>query len=222
MQRLSQEELNATYRIYNHVEELVGPYYGHKTHDDIEDFASLNRWIMFPKNGITNLREGTMYPLPNVFVSTDPLLEDDGAGRVNGWVGFTYHNVDAMLAFYEMLRRPSKKLALRNVLISLDTDWSIEIQRKTKTDFKESTPLYDTFKAFKSPEIFQEDVDLIKKAIIDSNKTLLQFGDDYPETGNPVLWSVTVFTVIKKTTVATFDADIKKAFDSFFRLLDIA
>jgi hypothetical protein len=231
MQKLSRDEYDAVYRIFRHVENLIGPYYGFKTRQQIEGFASLNRWIMFPVHGVDNLREGTIYPLPNVFVSTEPTIQDDGAGRVNGWLGFTYHNVEAMLSLYDILRKTSTQLEFMEIIsrlrrrfevTELSDEWSLEIQRKTKTDYQASTPKYDTFKAFKPSEIIKAgNLDLIKQAIKDSDKTLLQKGDEYPETGNPVLWSVTIFTVVKETAPEYFDADIQQAFSSFFQLLSL-
>jgi hypothetical protein len=176
---------------------------------------------LFPKNGIDTLREGALYPLPNVFVSVEDIIRDDDSGRVDGWLGFTYHNVEAMQAFYDILKRKTQRAVLHDIIMELNDAWSIEIQRKTKTDCPGNTPKYATFKAFKPSELVDENMELIKETIKDSNRTLLQYGDEYPETGNPVLWSVTIFTVIKKTNPSVFDGHMKDTFNAFLKLLDI-
>jgi hypothetical protein len=219
MQRINQDEYDATHRIFNNVERIVGPYYGRRTWDETARFVSENRWIMFPVSNVESLRDGTVYPLPNVFVSAWPEIQDDGAGRVNGWLGFTYHNVGAMEALYSIIdpRRRNRHLPFLNILSSLD--FPIEIQRKTKTDSPNSTPRYEPFQQLDPSTVTTNQ---IMDAIEESNRTLLRQGDPYPESGNPVIWSVTIFTVIKETVPATFDEDIKNAFGAFQQLLSLA
>jgi hypothetical protein len=215
MKRISQEEYSATHRIFNHVERLVGPYYGRKSIDQAMEYVSANRWIMFPVNGITSLRDGTVYPMPNVFIYRDDELLDNGQGKMDGCIGVTYHNVEAMIAFRDMLKRKSTQLL--NILSGFSDDWSVEIQHKTKTDCVDSVPNYNTFRAFKPSGLT---ADIIRNAIDDSDSSLPEKGTPYCRTGNPILWSVTIFVVVKPVTVETFDADVKKIFDVFFRLLD--
>jgi hypothetical protein len=169
---------------------------------------------MFPVNGIDSLREGTVYPLPNVFISREDEIRDDGNGKLDCYAGVTYHNVDAMLSFRDLLKRRSTQLI--NILSGFPDDWSVEVLRKTETDCPGSVPRYDIFRSFKPSSLAVND---IKKAINDSDNTLLRRGDPYPGSGNPVLWSVTIFSVCKEVTINSFDQDVKKAFDIFFRLL---
>jgi hypothetical protein len=215
MKRISQEEYDVTYRVFNYVEGLVGPYYGRRTFDQTMEFISANRWIMFPVNGIDSLREGTVYPMPNVYISQEEEhIADNGAGKLDGYSGVTYHNVEAMIAFRDLLKRRSKPLI--SIISNFTDDWSVEIVRKTKTDCKDSVPRYETFRAFKPSTVTPDD---LRQALVDSDRTLLQRGDPYPGSGNPVLWSVSVFSVWKTITLDSFDADVKKVFDVFFRLL---
>jgi len=220
MQRIAQDEFNATHRIFNNVERIIGPYYGRITRNETAMFVSENRWIMFPVNNVESLRDGTVYPLPNVFVSVEDKIQDDGAGRVNGWLGFTYHNVDAMKALYSIIdpRRPSRHQPFLNIISNLG--FPVEIQRKTKTDCPNSTPHYETFGPPFEPSIVT--ANQILDAIRESDRTLLRKDDIYSETGTPVIWSVTIFTAIKETVAATFDEDIKNVFDAFRQLLLLA
>lgn len=215
MSRLSRDEYESAHRIFNYVEGLIGPYYGKKTLDQAMGFVSENRWIMFPVPGINSLREGTTLPMPNVFVSFNDIIQDNGKGLCNAYTGVTYHNVEAMAAFHSLLIRKRKSTSLLQILSGLDNTWDVEVQHKTKTDCPNSVPRYNTFRSFK-PTVSSEK---LRKAITDSNKALLQKGDSYPDTGNPVLWSVTIFSVIKSVTVKTFDADIIQAFKLFTQLL---
>jgi hypothetical protein len=220
MHRISVNEYQAVNRIYNRVESIVGPYYGNKFESETKNFVSENRWIMFPVKGITTLREGTVYPLPNIFVSSfDDEIQDDGHGRVLGLIGITYHNVDAMRSLYTIIdpRRPSRHQPFLNILSQLG--FLIEIQRKTKTDSPRSTPHYDTFRSVDSSTA---SVNQIMNAIGDSDNTLLKPGDIYPGSGNPILWSVTIFVTYKATTPSSFDRDIKRSFDAFQALLQLA
>jgi hypothetical protein len=220
MYRITNEEYNATYRIFNHVEQIIGPYYGKKTWDETAEFVSENRWVMFPVKSVTSLRDGTEYPLPNVFVSVEDEIRDDGNGRVEGFLGFTYHNVDAMQALHSILdpRRRSKHKQFIDIISRLD--FPLEVQWKTKTDCPDSTPHYDTFKDFEPLTV--STVNQISQAIADSDNQLLHRGDSYYKTGNPVIWSVSIFTAIKETNPTTFDHDIKRAFEAFFQLLNLA
>lgn len=218
MQRISQDELLAARRIFIHVEMLIGPYYGHISIDRAKGYVSANRWIMFPEYHVESLREGAELPIPNVFVNFEGEVRDNGAGQVNGYIGLTYHNVQAMLWLDEILRRGKKSELFLNILKGLGEDWNIEIQNKTQTDCIESTPRYKVFRDFKPSKVSK---DLITQSIIDSNRQLLHRGDPYPDGGNPVLWDVTIFAVSKPTSVPKFDADVKKSFDLLFKALSL-
>jgi hypothetical protein len=216
MRAISQEEYEAAHRIFNHVEEVVGPYYGHKTLDEVMGFISQNRWIMFPVNSVTSLREGTMFPMPNVFIASDTdEIHDDGTGRTNGFMGVTYHNVEAMLIFRDMLRRRRNNL-LVSVFTSFPEDWAVEIQHKTKADHDKAVPIYDVYESYAPSEITAE---LLSQTLEDSDLHLLQYGDIYPKTGNPVIWSISISVVSKDTSIALFDDDIQLVFQRFFQLL---
>jgi len=218
MQRISQDELLATHRIYRHVETLIGPYYGHISIDRAKGYVSANRWIMFPEYHVESLREGAELPIPNVFVYFDGgEIVDNGSGLVNGHIGLTYHNVQAMLWLDEILRRGKKSELFLNILKGLGEGWNIEIQNKTQTDCPDSTPRYKVFRDFKPSWVSR---DLITQGIIDSNRQLLHRGDAYPG-GNPVLWDVTIFAVTKPTSVSSFDVDVQKSFDLLFKALSL-
>lgn len=218
MSRLSADELKATHRIFNHVDQVVN-YYGHKTLDETAQYVSENKWIMFPASNITSLREGTTYPLPNVFVSPDDEeISDDGDGRITGWIGFTYHNVEAMEALRAILRRPMSrgKVLLRELEI-LSDDWSVQSVHKIKTDSEKSTPKYSSVRSIAPSAVT---IDAIGRAIDESDRTLPRKGDLYANQ-NPILWAVTTFSVERWTTPTIFDKDIRKAFDMFLRLVSL-
>jgi hypothetical protein len=220
MHRINASETAAAHRIFNRVEEAVGPYYGTKTVHQARDFVSENRWIMFPKYGINSLREGATMPMPNMFVSVaeDKEITDDGAGALNGSLGVTYHNVEAMLSFRQILKRKSHSALLLNVLKGLNNDWSIEIQLKTQTDCPDSTPHYETYWADQPPAVT---IANLAQALNDADHNLRIKGDTYPKTGTEVLWEVPIFVVWKNTVTATFVDDTKKAFDLMLKMMTI-
>lgn len=219
MARISKDEQIASQRIFNHVEDLIGPYYGHKTLADSQNYVSENRWIMFPEYHITSLREGTTYPMPNVFLSFPGDISDTGKGRVSsGCIGLTYNNVEAMLGLRDILKRTSKNTLLMSLIKSLDSAWFVEIQHKIKVNCKESAPRYSTHASFKPTAVTVRDlVDGIK----DSDNNRLKVGDSHPLDGNPVLWDVTCFCVFKDTDEAHFDADVQSTFSMFLKVLTI-
>lgn len=210
--RLTQDEFSATHRIFSHVETLVGPYYGWRPLNETMKYVSSNKWIMFPDKGIDSLREGTELPVPNIFLSFEDMVEDDGNGRANGWMGVTYNNVDAMVGLRDLLRRKMKSRALTSLLSGLGRGWSIEIQHKTSTDCPDSAPHYSTVQAFPPSGVTTT---LLRKAIATGDASNLRRGDPYPPTGNPVMWEVTIFAAQRKTTVADFDAHMRECFDLF-------
>lgn len=220
MHRINASETASAHRIFNRVEEAVGPYYGRKTVDQARDYVSENRWIMFPKYGINSLREGATLPMPNMFVSVgeDTEITDNGAGAVNGCLGVTYHNVEAMLWYRQILKRKSHRDLLINVLKGLPDDWSVEIQLKTQTDCPDSTPHYETYRALKPSAVTTPSLAL---ALDDADQNLRHKGDIYPRTGTEILWEVPIFVVWKNTETATFEEDAKKAFDVFLKMMTI-
>lgn len=216
MRKLSSAELAAAHRIFNHVDDVVN-YYGPKTLDEVELFVSENRWIMFPVLGINSLREGATSPVPNVFVSMDGKdITDDGQGRATGYVGMTYHNVEAMAHLWDIFRHARTK---GNVLIKaihgLSDRWGVEAVHKISSDAPGSLPHYDLFRNQKPSKAT---LDTIKKSLEDSDQNLPRKGDICKISGNPILWAVTIFTVEKHTDPSMFDTDMKEIFDIFLRL----
>ena len=224
MRRISPAEVQATHRIFNHVESVigpyyVGPYYGKKTRDQARGYVSQNRWIMFPEYHIDSLREGALLPIPNVYVSFDPPeIKDDRTGKVEGWIGLTYHNVDSMIWLAEILKRQKRSALFISMLQALGNDWAVYIVNKTLTDCPDNTPKYGTFKEFRPSTVT---ADKIQKAVVASDRQLLRRGDPYPVDGNPVIWDVTVFQVSKWTTPSEFDDDVRVSFDLFFKALSL-
>lgn len=216
MHQITTDEEVSAHRIFNYVDSLIGGYYGQQTQAQVREFVSLNRWIMFPVKGITSLREGAEMPVPNCFIwFPDEEIRDNEAGIPKmGHMGLTYHNSGAMAAFHHHLQHKSK--GLKAVLDDFGSKWSIEIQHKTKTDCKDSSPHYKTYRAFKSGRSM-DTMDL-STAFFHSDKSLLEKGDIYPETGTPVIWSVSIFVVTKPVSILTFDQDVKKVFKAFHRL----
>jgi hypothetical protein len=172
---------------------------------------------MFPEHHIGSLREGAELPLPNIFISFADEVRDNGAGLVDGWIGLTYHNVQAMQGLGDILRRSRKSKIFIDALQGLGDGWAIEIQNKTQTDCPESTPKYRTFTSIKSSDVTAEK---IVQGIADSDDQLFRKGDAYLN-GNPVLWDVTIFVVVKLTSTGTFDEDVKKSFDLFLTAINL-
>lgn len=215
MRRLSSQELASAHRIYNHVDKIVN-YYGHKTLDEVAQFVSENRWIMFPVLGIDSLREGTTSPVPNIYVSREDEIIDDGHGRTDGYVGLTYHNVEAMAHLWDILKYPIKKgsVLLREIK-NLNDDWSVSVVHKISSDAPGSLPHYKTFR-WQKPS--NTSLDSIKQNLMDSDQALPRKGDICTMSGNPILWAVTIFTIDKPTVPSSFDVDVKEIFDVFLKL----
>lgn len=216
MRRLSQSELEATHRIFNHVDSVVN-YYGPKTLDETAEFVSENRWIMFPVLGIDSLREGANMPVPNVFLSMDGSdIADDGNGRSTGSVGLTYHNVTAMAHLHDIFRhKRTKGSVLMRCIQNLSDEWAVEAVHKIKSDSVESVPRY---KVFRSGEPSVVTLNSIQQAIADSDQNLPRKGDICEISGNPIIWAVTILIIEKPISPETFDQDLKEIFDIFLRL----
>lgn len=210
MKKLSTKEVKATQRIFNRVDRLSGGYYGRKVESEAAKFVSLNRWIMFPVHNVSSLREGTKFPAPNIFVFFDgDVVSDDEDGRVGGYIGVTYNNVEAMAWLLKILR-PANSSPFISVVNSLGPEWYFRVQQKIKTVFKDNTPRYRDMWAVKSDSLTVSD---IKKAIADSNSRIIQPNDFYED--EPVLWCVTVVSIDKGTRPEVFDGDARTAFDLF-------
>ena len=214
MQRLTQNELQAAKRIYNRVNDLTNNYYGKKTADIVKDFVSSNRWIMFPVNNVTSLREGASHPVPNVFISFEDIIVDDQNGKVNGWIGLTYNNSESMLWLHDILC-PQKAEHFLKILNGLTSDWIVEISQKIKTNFQDNTPKYH--QAVQPINATTATVAAIKTSIKNSDTQLPKRGDDYDS--EPVLNAITMVSVLKETNVHTFDSDVKNVFELFFKVL---
>lgn len=211
MARLTAQELASADRIYKHVESLIGPYYGRIS--NIEAFVSNNKWIMFPKNKVESLRDGVIYPLPNVFLSFDNDIITDTDGKADGYAGLTYHNVEAMGGFrYDLQFREDRMISK---LKGFNDTWNIEIQTKTCT-CQESPSHYDTFWKTKPSLLTAQDLRTQLRAC---DASILNRGDDYPGNGNPVIWSVSIIVVNKIVNTQNFDQDFKDLFHIFLRLL---
>lgn len=221
MHRINDSEAAAAHRIFNRVEQLVGPYHGFKTKAQTRGYVSENRWIMYPMKGVESLREGTTLPLPNMFLSygEDREISDNGRGESRCCVGVTYHNVQAMEILRHILRRQPLGGRLVQVLRGLGNEWTAEIQRKTQTDCPGSTPHYETYKAYDASKVTAAD---IAQALKDSDRTLRRNGDIYPRTGTEILWEVSVFTVWKDTDTATYAQDVRKSFKAMISMTEIA
>lgn len=221
MRKLSQSELESTHRIFNHVDEIVN-YYGHKTIDETALFVSTNRWIMFPVRGIESLREGTNLPVPNVFVGKgDPEenIDDDGNGRMTGWIGLTFHNSAAMSHLDYILKRPrTKGTVFLRCVQGLSDDWSVDVTHKIKTGYEKSTPHY---KVFRSLIPSKSSLDSIHQALIDSDQSLPGLGDVFEDNGLGINGRITVFSLEKETNPGSFDRDVKEIFDIFLRMIEL-
>ena len=221
MRRLTQAELEAAHRIFNHVDTISGGYYGRKTQAQVRRFVSLNRWIMFPPFNVNSLREGTTFPAPNVYVSFHgedvEEIRDDGNGRiVEGYVGVTYNNVDSMLWLDRVLKVNNAAYFIKT-LNSMGVGWDVNIEQKIKTNHQDNTPVYRPMDSFCASTVT---VDQIKDAIDNSRQNELNPDiDDYD--GEPVLWCVTVFGVSISTSPAGFDMCVKEAFDLFIKVLSL-
>jgi len=220
MTRLTQDELKATQRIFNHVNDLCGNYFGRKTFGEIRLFVSLNRWIMFPVFNVGSLKEGASYPAPNIYVAFRNGIVDDGNGRADSWVGVTYNNKESMLWLDTVLKVNNAPFFI-NTINALDSDWKISIDQKTKTTFKDNTPEYRTIDSFEAKSVTVDD---IKTGITKSNSMLFQPGDDYPFPDGhfeEVIGCVSTFNVSIWSTADTFDRYSKEAFDLFMRILTL-
>lgn len=216
MQKLTKDEINATHRIFNHVNELNNGYYGHKTVNEAKKFVSQNRWIMFPVYNVPSLREGATFPAPNVYIAFyDDDISAHSNGRTDGWIGLTYGNTESMLWLGDILRKKNISYFINNINI-LGSGWIVSIDQKIKTNFQDNTPVYRNISQFDTHIVIADD---IKKAISASNADLIKQGEFY--NNEIVLWCVTIFSVIKETKVMEFDNDIKSIFDLFIKVLSL-
>jgi len=219
MKLLTPDELIVALRIFNRVVGIVEKqnqnYHKKKILGEIKDFVSRNRWIMFPVGNILSLREGVDSPTPNIYMSFHNDIQDDGMGRVNGWIGLTFGNNGAM-QWLEQLLSKKNVYNFMAILNSLNKDWSVEITQKIKTNYFEATPNYEPYITFKAADVTAGE---IKSNIIKSNKTLPLIGVDH-KTG-PVIAASTIVTAWKETTELKCDDDVENAFKLFFKVLSL-
>jgi len=216
MKRLSSQELSAAHRIFRRVDNISGGYYGYRTEAQVKKYVSQNRWIMFPVYNVPSLREGATFPAPNVYISFNrDEIKDNGDGQVNGWVGVTYNNVEAMLWLREILRVRNAPYFI-NTLNALSQGWHVYSGHKIKTNYKDNTPVYNNIETIDARTV---DITGIKSALKKSDGTTLQQGMTY--LGEPVIWCVSVLNASIETNESKFDKDVKEAFDLFIRVLSL-
>lgn len=217
MKRLTENELKATNRIFNHVNRLVGNYYGFKSFGETKDFASMNRWIMFPVHNASSLREGTCLPVPNIYLSfEDGEIKDDGNGLVESWIGVSYGNSSSMVWLDEILKRSKKASSFIELIHNAGDHWDVSVHQKIHTNYWRSTPLYRELCNFKSRTVTPQE---ISKAIEDSDNNLISPGNLFDD--EEVISCITVFSVKSQTDYTNSDERIKEAFNIFTSLLDI-
>lgn len=228
MKQISFDELTASLRIFNHVSDTVNrhlvdtsrtpSYYAQKALNEIRDMISANRWIMFPDVHFSTLREAASAPVPNVYVAFNRnIIEDDGQGKVNGVIGLSFNNSGAMDWLWQLFRRRSNTQAFMNILNVLDVDWKFEVSQKIKLNHQDSAPIYEQQNEFPAASVTALE---IQSSIESSDANLPQHEDDYNDLGI-VLNAITMAGVFKYTNVASFDEDVKKIFDLFFRILSL-
>lgn len=216
MKRLAQSELDATYRIFSHVNQLVGGYYGHKTRQKIEKFASRNRWIMFPVYNADSLREGTGLPVPNIYVSFDDEIQDDGSGRADSWIGVSYGNSNAMLWLRDILRRKKRASSFIGLVNSMGSDWEVNTIHKIHTNYWGSTPIYKKVNGVLADVAT---ITGIQQGISDGDKCRMKPGTLLD--GDQVTSCVTTLSIEGEATPESFDQDIKNLFAFFTAILSL-
>ena len=220
MKHLSKAEDAAACRIFREVNRISNNYYGTKTDQEIHEYCSLNRWIMFPNKGIGSLAEGRSAPLPNVYISfgEDQEIKDNGEGKAEGYIGMTFNNGDAMRGLLESIfKRPQKRTAFIGWLNNLSSDWYAEISQKIKIHCLNFPPRWKIFDTFDDLSTITH-TDIIHR-VIDSNNNILQKGDD--DDGVMVQGSVTTFNVSKDLTLQDFDTDVKESLTLLQDTLDL-
>ena len=215
MKKLTREEKSSTYRIFNHVNDISENYYGRKTMDETNSFVSLNRWIMFPAYNVASLRDGAGFPAPNLYISCDDVIVADDYGRVNGWIGITYGNTQAMIWLHQLLKDKNVTNFIQ-LINNLGDKRAVSIEQKIKTGFYDNTPIYKSIEKFNASIV--TDID-IKNSIKNSNAKLIRPGEMYDD--ESVIWCVTVFNIYKETFVSDFDNDVKIGFDFFNKILNL-
>ena len=234
MKRISKNELSAAHRIFNRVDRISGGYYGHQTLGQVKEYISENRWVMFPECSFGSLRVGVNMPYPNVFVSFESgeITDDasfslgpceyrsdyDGGGRMNEYIGLTYHNTWAMEWLREILDSRAYSGTFIRGLNDLGEDWNVEIQQKIRINYPKAIPSYRTMHPpFNAATVKVKD---IQEALIDSDKNLLiKDLDEFK--GDPVLGCITVFVVMRKTSFNDFDRDADVAFRLFTKAMSL-
>lgn len=216
MKNLSKTELDATHRIFQRVNTLSGNYYGTKLRSDTEAYVSRNRWIMFPTANIGSLREGVSLPVPNVFVSFDDEITDNGDGKAECSVGTNYGSSNAMTWLREIIRRKKLSTNFVSSVNDMGSEWDAYVAQKIHTGFWGGTPLYRTTWVKAADSITFAD---IQTAIDGSDQKLLKPGEIYK--GGEVTDCVSIFGVSAYTDIEHFDADVKAAFNLFTNWLSL-
>ena len=219
MKRLSSEELDATHRIFNHVNSLWSNYYGRKTWDETKSMASQNRWIMFPVANVDSLREGASHPMPNVFIGfEDEEIKDDGKGIATGlvYLGVNYGNLGSMAIIHDFQRRKKKQAQFFQIINSLDDEWVFSVDQKAHTGYHLKTPVYilveDVSASGLTPEKLSDMLEYSEDNLLDKGSL---YGDE------EVLDCITTVSVRTKVTPESFDQKMTEAFNLFQNLLGI-
>lgn len=216
MKRLSKAEIDATCRIFQRVNALSEDYYGKKIRSEIEGYVSRNRWIMFPAASIGSLREGVSLPVPNVFVSFEDEIRDNGHGKADCYTGTNYGSANAMTWLHSILRRSRQSTVFTESINAMGKDWEAYVAQKIHTGFWGSTPVYRTTWSKAADNVTLQD---IQSAIDGSDQNLLKVGEFYE--GEEVTDCVSIFGVSAYTNTDNFDKDIKDTFGLFTYWLSI-
>jgi hypothetical protein len=216
MKHLSKNELDATCRIFQRVNALSGDYYGKKLRSETEKYVSRNRWIMFPTANIGSLREGVSLPVPNVFVSFNDEIKDDGQGKADCYTGANYGSANAMAWLRDILRRTRLSTTFLQSVNAMGDEWEAYVAQKIHTGFWGGTPVYRTTWTKAADNVTLQD---INAAIDGSDQNLLKVGELYK--GEEVVDCVSIFGVNAYTDVENFDNDVKDAFALFTTWLSL-
>lgn len=213
MRRLSNDELIAALRIFNRTTNIVRKthpnYHGKKFLHDIKNYVSSNRWIMFPVANVTSREEGVNSPTPNVSMAfMNGCITDNTVGQAETTMGLVFGNNGAMQWLWQILRKPSNTNSFMELLNGLNDAWKVSIDHKIHYDFFGEAPTYETMHSYLAPTITADD---IRSGITSS--------DNSRPTG--VLNVITIFQVYKESIPESFDADVIKIFDLFFKVLSL-
>jgi len=219
MKRLTKAEKEAACRIFREVNRITGDYYGRKTDKEIEGYCSLNRWIMFPNKDIESLAIGRSMPQPNVYISFDDEIRDDGAGHAQGWIGMTFNNGDAMWGLRgDIFRHTPKAVSFIQWLNGLGSDWYVELSQKLKVYSYKSVPRYNEFDTLDDTSIItQADIE----DMIDRSDLEIKQAGDSDDDGVLVNGSVSTVNIARELTLRNSTVAIKEATDLLINTLSL-